>query len=298
MDDPSTTSVTEGFGLMFYNARWYDPALGRFAPHSLRSWDRQADSIVPGAENPQAWDRYAYAYNNPLYYTDPSGHWICEDDDCSRSPIDNGNNKNGSKGEKVQSTIEYPTIIRSQDWSIDEKIAIFIAWSLLVDEFGSQDALENALGGKVTFMYLPYLINIGGDGDVVARAYEPLNLITVNPELFASQRSKEWYVLHEIAHLFDMNDSGGNPYLYKSNAFVEAFIPGGCKLAWNGCTGAQWNPTDKGTSLYGLSNGSIEDFADSFASTVLYNQNRQYLSYLTVSRDRMSIINVWISLFK
>jgi len=30
MDDPSTTSVTEGFGLMFYNARWYDPALGRF----------------------------------------------------------------------------------------------------------------------------------------------------------------------------------------------------------------------------------------------------------------------------
>jgi len=29
MDDPSTISVTEGFGLMYYNARWYDPALGR-----------------------------------------------------------------------------------------------------------------------------------------------------------------------------------------------------------------------------------------------------------------------------
>jgi len=25
MDDPSTTTVTEGFGLMFYNARMYDP---------------------------------------------------------------------------------------------------------------------------------------------------------------------------------------------------------------------------------------------------------------------------------
>jgi hypothetical protein len=25
MDDPSTTSVTEGFGLMYFNARWYDP---------------------------------------------------------------------------------------------------------------------------------------------------------------------------------------------------------------------------------------------------------------------------------
>jgi hypothetical protein len=45
MDDPSTTSITEGFGLMFYreaslwdNARWYDPTLGRFA---------QAETIVP-----------------------------------------------------------------------------------------------------------------------------------------------------------------------------------------------------------------------------------------------------------
>ncbi|MBI4762111.1 MAG: hypothetical protein ACOYYF_11155 [Chloroflexota bacterium] len=39
MDDPATAGVTEGFGLMFYNARWYDPSLDRFA---------QADTIVPG----------------------------------------------------------------------------------------------------------------------------------------------------------------------------------------------------------------------------------------------------------
>jgi hypothetical protein len=25
LDDPLTSGVTEGFGLMFYNARWYDP---------------------------------------------------------------------------------------------------------------------------------------------------------------------------------------------------------------------------------------------------------------------------------
>jgi hypothetical protein len=25
MDDPTTNGVREGFGLMFYNARWYDP---------------------------------------------------------------------------------------------------------------------------------------------------------------------------------------------------------------------------------------------------------------------------------
>jgi RHS repeat-associated protein len=56
------------FGLMFYNARWYDPGLGRFA---------QADTIIPEqSQGTQAWDRYAYTNNNPLKYTDPSGHGV------------------------------------------------------------------------------------------------------------------------------------------------------------------------------------------------------------------------------
>ncbi|MBI4761332.1 MAG: RHS repeat-associated core domain-containing protein [Chloroflexota bacterium] len=74
MDDPATAGVTEGFGLMFYNARWlrsvpvtkwrgYDPSLGRFA---------QADTIVPGGV--QGLDKYAYVNNTPTRFTDPSGH--------------------------------------------------------------------------------------------------------------------------------------------------------------------------------------------------------------------------------
>jgi RHS repeat-associated protein len=57
-----------GLGLYFYNARWYDPALGRFI---------QADTIVPSPADPQSWNRYSYALNNPLTYTDPSGHASC-----------------------------------------------------------------------------------------------------------------------------------------------------------------------------------------------------------------------------
>jgi RHS repeat-associated protein len=73
MDDPSTNGVTEGFGLMFYNTRMYDPALGRFT---------SADSIVPGGA--QGYDRYAYVNNNPPKYIDPSGHApTCDDwDGC------------------------------------------------------------------------------------------------------------------------------------------------------------------------------------------------------------------------
>ena len=57
-------------GLYYYGARWYDPALGRFA---------QADTIVPGGV--QGLDRYAYVNNNPIRYTDPSGHFT-EDEMC------------------------------------------------------------------------------------------------------------------------------------------------------------------------------------------------------------------------
>ncbi|MBU0493197.1 MAG: RHS repeat-associated core domain-containing protein [Chloroflexi bacterium] len=52
-------------GLYDYGARFYDPALGRFI---------SADTIVPGAGNPQALNRYSYVLNNPLRYRDPSGH--------------------------------------------------------------------------------------------------------------------------------------------------------------------------------------------------------------------------------
>jgi RHS repeat-associated protein len=52
-------------GLYDYRARFYDPTLGRFL---------QPDPIVPEPGNPQALNRYAYVYNNPLRYTDPTGH--------------------------------------------------------------------------------------------------------------------------------------------------------------------------------------------------------------------------------
>jgi len=53
-------------GLYFYEARYHDPALGRFIT---------ADTIVPNPRDPQDLNRYTYAGNNPLLYTDPTGHF-------------------------------------------------------------------------------------------------------------------------------------------------------------------------------------------------------------------------------
>ena len=52
-------------GLIYMGARYYDATLGRFI---------SPDTIVPDPMNPQALNRYAYAYNNPISYVDPSGH--------------------------------------------------------------------------------------------------------------------------------------------------------------------------------------------------------------------------------
>jgi RHS repeat-associated protein len=58
-------SYTDDFGLMFYNARWYDPVTAHFA---------QADSIIPQPGNSADWNRYAYVLYNPMRYIDPTGH--------------------------------------------------------------------------------------------------------------------------------------------------------------------------------------------------------------------------------
>jgi len=54
-------------GLYNYDARLYDPALRMFI---------SPDSYLPNVYDPQQLNRYAYARNNPLKYTDPSGHVI------------------------------------------------------------------------------------------------------------------------------------------------------------------------------------------------------------------------------
>ena len=52
------------FDLINMNGRMYDPIIGRFL---------SPDNYVADATNPQDYNRYSYARNNPLKYTDPTG---------------------------------------------------------------------------------------------------------------------------------------------------------------------------------------------------------------------------------
>src|SRR3989338_1495770 len=69
-EGPKFTGQTQDMedGLYYYNARYYDPVLGRFI---------QPDPIVfSDPRNPQTLNGYTYTLNNPLKYIDPSGNSI------------------------------------------------------------------------------------------------------------------------------------------------------------------------------------------------------------------------------
>jgi RHS repeat-associated protein len=58
-------------GLYYYGARYYDPLLARFIT---------PDTVIQSPYDPQTLNRYAYCRNNPVVYTDSTGHWFGIDD--------------------------------------------------------------------------------------------------------------------------------------------------------------------------------------------------------------------------
>ena len=89
--------------LLYYNARFYVPSIGKFA---------SADTIVPDPVNPQGWNRYSYTINNPVKYIDPSGH-------CWGVASGLRNTFYGTTCNNLDMAI---TIVTSPDASVGEKV--------------------------------------------------------------------------------------------------------------------------------------------------------------------------------
>ena len=86
-DRTFTGQKRDSTGLMYYNARYYDPALGTFI---------SPDSMVPGAGQVINYNRFLYARGNPLKYSDPTGNnplgpsWVQEFTEVHGRPPNDG----------------------------------------------------------------------------------------------------------------------------------------------------------------------------------------------------------------
>lgn len=80
-----TGEQTDATGLVYLRARYLDPYLNQWI---------QRDPIVPHYENPQSLNRFTYALNNPVRFTDHSGLTPCDDDpnssECDEYALHNG----------------------------------------------------------------------------------------------------------------------------------------------------------------------------------------------------------------
>jgi hypothetical protein len=131
--------------------------------------------------------------------------------------------------------------------------------------------------------------------EMTAGAFSPAPLVT------------GWYIAHEVGHAFDFSRSGGNPRLYRSQAFVEYFVPKNWlqrflglpvfNLASSiGYQGKLWTEIARttGASIRGQLN-SAEDFADTFAviyAEAIIHGDLPYRSFN--SRWRFDTVNAMI----
>ena len=220
------------------NARYYLPEIGRFV---------SADSIVSDPANPQSFNRYAYALNSPVNFTDPSGH-------CSGDPNDSENADAACWD--LQSHLHLVYGLRfTGDWFLSE---------LQVLELALQD-LESRLGGLSYFLMTYSGVEMHrskgtstGPNDKSAEV-KSQSKITFWDAAFTTNRSEgRWTVLHEFGHISDASE------LLELSYEMEE-MAGGSSCLFELITGCKYRPGSASVSTYGRSNRR-EDFADSFAA--------------------------------
>jgi RHS repeat-associated protein len=130
--------------LYYYGARYYDPELGRFI---------QPDTIVPYPDDPQSFNRYSYARNNPIRYVDPTGH----------SFIDSIQKLIGKLNEVIDKCISWLEKVTGSGWEFNVDVSYTYQWGETQPVTTNDDVYEYACS------YPPYACDrtyfVGGIGN-------------------------------------------------------------------------------------------------------------------------------------
>jgi RHS repeat-associated protein len=174
--------------LMFYRARYFSPYLNRFI---------SADTLVPDAGDPQSWNRFSYGLNNPVKYTDPTGH----DVDCGI----------GESGCKRQSQKPGRELILQK----------LVAACNAGDANACQTATERAVklwglnmgsSNNGTILYFPsYGSEEGNYGNEAGTNPQPPHQTKIGPGAFSSPAWLVSTLRHEGVHRIQYDEERGSP---------------------------------------------------------------------------------------
>ena len=257
-----TGQMREG-DIYYYGARWQkvletqwsgiDPAIGRFL---------QADTIVPVAsQGTQAFDRYAYVNNNPLNYTNPSGHAI-----INTLLTDSGG---GGMLETMQYFFNWS--LNGAGWDHQKTYTVYSTGMTMAFSLGKFSDVQSLIG-PVTF----YI-----------RDMKPAGTTYYDQVVLNAGGFTNWTVAHELGHVLDFN------YNMNLSKGLEQFT-GGMTDAIQGAAfrNGQTDCTDSygpGCNNAGYYYGGIppkgsdrnfnrkEDFAESFAAVFYANVAEGYV---------------------
>ncbi|RMF48359.1 MAG: hypothetical protein D6755_03925 [Anaerolineae bacterium] len=182
----------------------------RSSVEGTRHWDAQADTLIPGAGSPLAWNRYAYVNDNPLRYRDPSGHLSCNaahvvEGDCSDMT--------------TQQILEtYYDVVLSGDWTVADISAIYRG----VSAIGAAFANEGDTGAKAftdVFDTLTFTLD-GGARDGKWYCTGSGSGFSCDPDAVGKITAR--LVTHELGHTFNAtiaNNGHTTPYndLFKAS---------------------------------------------------------------------------------
>lgn len=243
--------------LYWYRSRWYDYELGHFI---------QPDSILPGAGNTKAYDRYAYAEWNPIRYSNPSGHRVCEGTvNCDPLP------------KSSLTKAYYQDQLKNQyDWNVGDEFSYQETKYLY--EIGGDMRLffsnETSGHGK-TWMEK----NVGEinflKGTPAHQAISFLNqastsfVLYMNTIHFADEFMKwgKGHVVHEITHIIDNKMAGGKLATYHGDGPADELVkfqrgnPSGIRFRNNSLSLPDPNLLFKSPVKYG-NNSSTGYFAE------------------------------------
>ena len=221
-DRTYTGQKQDGTGLLYYNARYYDSALGVFL---------SPDTLVPDAGRVVDYNRFLYVRGNPLKYNDPSGHascaagahacWQQEWDyknrwykahgyswDSSASHWSSASTPEFSDFGILQATLGDAGIQFVSGWDWSTQKAQMSAIGQAVVQFGSKLAsglagLKNLLGGGAGLYHLAQTPWFCAGAPACALPTFARNVYYSTSELAGSSERIGLTTVHELAHLVD-----------------------------------------------------------------------------------------------